>query len=372
MPLYLQEIYMTKITIVGSGLMGSAIAFPLADNGHDVRLVGTHLDHDIISSCKTRRIHPTLHRELPEPIRPYYIEELPLAMDGTEVVVGGVNSHGVHWLGQTLAAHLRPEHLLISVTKGLEAGPDGDVSILPDVLAAELPAALRAHLAPAAVGGPCIAGELAGRRQTCVVFGSRDQAVLDRLAPLFRTSYYHVWTTTDLVGLEFSAALKNAFALSVGLVSGLLEAAGGVDKAEAHMHNTAAAVFAQGCTEIEHVLSLVGTRSSFASGLPGPGDLYVTSMGGRTVRLGKLLGAGYTFTEACQKLAGETLESVDIVKAMARALPRWQAEGRLGPRELPLLRMLIETIVEGKPVCLPMQDFAWQETTRGGGTGNQV
>lgn len=350
---------MTKITIVGSGLMGSAIAYPLADNGHDVRLVGTHLDHNIIASCKTRRMHPTLHRELPEGVRPYFIEELPLAMEGTEVVVGGVNSHGVHWLGQTLASHLRPDHLLISITKGLETGPQGEVNILPDVLAAELPAELRAKLAPAAVGGPCIAGELAGKRQTCVVFGSRDQSTLDRLAPLFRTSYYHVWTTTDLVGLEFSAALKNAFALSVGLVSGLLEAAGGVDKAEAHMHNTAAAVFAQGCTEIETILSLIGSRSSFASGLPGPGDLYVTSMGGRTVRLGKLLGAGFSFSEACQKLAGETLESVDIIKAMARALPRWQAEGRLGARQLPLLRMLIDVIVEGKPVYLPMQDFAW-------------
>lgn len=352
---------MAKVTIIGSGLMGSAIAFPLADNGHNVCLVGTHLDRDIISSCKAQRFHPTLRRELPATVQPFYIEELPQAMDGTEVVVGGVNSHGVHWLGQTLAAYLRPEHLLISITKGLEAGPKGEVYILPDVLASELPATLRTSLAPAAVGGPCIAGELAGRRQTCVVFGARDQAALDRLAPLFRTEYYHMWTTTDLVGLEFSAALKNAFALSVGLVSGLLEAAGGADPADAYMHNTAAAVFAQGCTEIERVLVLVGGRTSFACGLPGPGDLYVTSMGGRTIRLGKLLGAGYTFNEACQKLAGETLESIDIVKTMSQAIPRWQAEGRLGPRELPLLRMLVEVIVEGKPARLPIQDFAWQD-----------
>jgi len=352
---------MAVITIVGSGLMGSAVAYPLADNGHDVRLVGTHLDRHIISSCKTNRFHPTLRREIPESVRPFYIEELPQAMKGTEVIVGGVNSQGVHWLGQILAAHLRPEHLLISITKGLEASLKGDVCILPDVLSAELPVELQKFLAPAAVGGPCIAGELAGRRQTCVVFGSRDQSVLDRLAPLFRTSYYHIWTTTDLVGLEFSVALKNAFALAVGMVDGLLEAAGGVDKAEAYMYNTAAAVFAQGCTEIHQVLQLVDKESTFASGLPGAGDLYVTSMGGRTIRLGKLLGAGYTYSEACQKLEGVTLESVDIVKSMARVLPFWEAEGRLGPRELPLLRMLIDVIVDEKPVCLPIQDFAWQD-----------
>jgi glycerol-3-phosphate dehydrogenase (NAD(P)+) len=277
------------------------------------------------------------------------------------VVVGGVNSDGVHWLGQTLAAHLRPEHLLISITKGLDVDPDGEMRILPDVLAAELPASLRDRVSPAAVGGPCIAGELAGRRQTCVVFGARDRAVVDRLAPLFRTAYYHVWTTADLVGLEISAALKNAFALSVGLVSGLLEAAGGVDAADAHMHNTAAAVFAQGCTEIERVLRLAGATREFASGLPGPGDMYVTSMGGRTVRLGRLLGAGHAFDEARRKLAGETLESVEIVRGMSRAIPRWQTEGRLGPRELPLLRMLAEVIVQGKPVHLPFEDFAWPQ-----------
>ncbi|MHB8135096.1 MAG: NAD(P)H-dependent glycerol-3-phosphate dehydrogenase [Anaerolineaceae bacterium] len=352
---------MTVITIIGSGLMGSAVAFPLADNGHDVRLVGTHLDRHIISSCKTNRFHPTLHREIPETVQPFYIEELAHAMKGAEVVVGGVNSQGVHWLGKTLVEHLRPEHLLISITKGLEASPKGDVWILPDVLSAELPTELQKILAPAAVGGPCIAGELAGRRQTCVVFGSRDQSVLDRLAPLFRTAYYHVWTTTDLVGLEFSVALKNAFALAVGIVDGLLEAAGGVDLADAYMYNTSAAVFAQGCTEIRQVLELVDKQSIFASGLPGAGDLYVTSMGGRTIRLGKLLGAGYTYTEACQELKGVTLESVDIVKSMARVLPRWQAEGKLGPRELPLLRMLINVIVDEQPVSLPFQDFAWQD-----------
>jgi glycerol-3-phosphate dehydrogenase (NAD(P)+) len=361
---------MTIITIIGSGLMGSAIAYPLVDNGHDVRLVGTHLDNAIISSCKNNRYHPTLRRELPAAIRPYFYEELAIAMEGTEVVVGGVNSHGVHWLGQTLARHLQPEHLVISITKGLETGSAGEVHILPDVLADELPLNLRNQLAPAAVGGPCIAGELAGRRQTCVVFGSRDRATLDRLVPLFQTSYYHVGSTTDLVGLEYSAALKNAFALAVGMVSGYLDASGGVDHANAHMFNTAAAVFAQGCTEINRVLGLVGAERSFASGLPGPGDLYVTSMGGRTIRLGKLLGAGNSFNDAAKRLAGETLESVDIIRVMAAAIPYWQSNNLLSPQELPLLRMLAEVIVEGKPVRLPLHDFKWQDTDQVVRTGN--
>jgi glycerol-3-phosphate dehydrogenase (NAD(P)+) len=139
---------------------------------------------------------------------------------------------------------------------------------------------------------------LAGRRRSCVVFGSRDSEAVEKLATVFRTSYYHVWTTTDLVGLEYCAALKNAYTLAVGLAAGTLEKMGGVDAAGAHMHNLAAAVFGQACTEIERMLQIAGGTRHFAYGLPGAGDLYVTCQGGRTVRLGRLLGMGHTFNEA--------------------------------------------------------------------------
>ena len=85
--------------------------------------------------------------------------------------------------------------------------------ILPDVLASELPPSIRGQIGFAAVGGPCIAGELAGRRHSCVIFGSRDREVGETLGAAFQTSYYHVWTTTDLVGLKYCAALKNAYAM---------------------------------------------------------------------------------------------------------------------------------------------------------------
>ena len=133
--------------------------------------------------------------------------------------------------------------------------------ILPNVLYGELPVGIRDQVQLAAVGGPCIAGELAGRRQSCVVFACRDRAAVERLAATFRTSYYHVWATTDLVGLEYGAAFKNAYTLGVGLVGGLLEQAGGTDEAGAQMHNAAAAVFAQACTETERLSRLSGQRA---------------------------------------------------------------------------------------------------------------
>ena len=348
---------MANIAIVGAGLMGTATAYPLAENGHTVRLVGTHLDADIIQSCREQRYHPRLRREIPAAVQPYYVEEIAQALAGVEIIVSGVNSLGVRWIAEAIGRHLQPEQLIIAVTKGLEAAENGDLVILPDVLAGELPAPVRDSVKLAAIGGPCIAGELAGRRHSCVVFGSRDGDAVERLAATFRTPYYHVRTTTDLVGLEVCAALKNAYTLAVGVVAGFLDRAGGPDAAGASMHNLAAALFAQGCTEIDRLLQLTGGTRAFAYGLPGAGDFYVTCQGGRTVRLGRLLGQGHTFAEAREILAGETLEAAMIVQSMGRALPKLTARGLIRPDELPLLRALVEIVVKGRPADLAVDRF---------------
>ena len=337
--------------------MGTATAYPLTDNGHRVRLVGTHLDGEIIQRCKDEHYHPKLKRKLPEGVRPYFIEEIAEALEGVRVILSGVNSLGAHWIGKALSPHLYPGHTIIAITKGLEIDANGDLMILPDVLRSELPAHLRDQVSYAAVGGPCIAGELAGKRQSCVVFGSRRRETAEMLAGIFRTSYYHIWTTTELVALEYCAALKNAYTLAVGLSGGILEASGGVDASGAYMHNLAAATFAQSVTEIGRMLETAGAPPDFAASLPGAGDMYVTAVGGRTIRLGRLLGAGHTYTEARQIMAGETLEGAEIVRVMSVAIPSLEAKGLIKPGELPMMRKLIDIVVGGGKPELPLDDF---------------
>lgn len=348
---------MAIVTIVGAGFMGTATAWPLADNRHTVRLVGTHLDGEIIRSCKEKGFHPKLQRELPAGIQSYFVEEVAKALDGAEIIVSGVNSSGVHWIGRTIGPHLSPGQIVIAITKGLEADVNGDLTILPDVLQAKLPMDIRARIPLAAIGGPCIAGELAGRRQTCVVFGSRDAEAVERLAATFRTPYYHVWTTTDLAGLEYCAALKNAYTVGVALAYGVLQKSGGADAAGAHMHNLAAALFGQACTEMARILEVAGATRSFAFGLPGAGDMFVTCVGGRTIRLGTLLGTGHSIREAREMLAGLTLEGAEIIRNMGRAIPRFVAQGKLGAAELPLLRLLVDIVIHGRPAEILLDTF---------------
>jgi len=343
-----------KITaaIVGAGVMGTATAWPLSDNGHEIRLVGTHLDGDIIKSCKEKNFHPRLKRALPPNVKPFYLEEIETALRGADFILSGVNSIGAHWIGRTLTPYLKAGDTVIAVTKGLEAGPDGELLILPEVLRAELPAGLREQVSLAAIGGPCIAGELAGRRQSCVFFGSREIETARWLADVFRTDYYHVQPTGEMVALEIAVALKNAYALGVGLAAGMLKAAGGPDAAGAHMHNTAAALFAQGATEIQRVLTMLGVDGRFAYGLPGAGDLFVTSRGGRSVTLGQLLGEGKSIQEARAILNGETLEAALVIEQMAMALPKLEARGLLRAREMPFMHTLIDVVVSAKPLKL--------------------
>lgn len=335
---------MADVTIVGAGMMGTAMAWPLSDNGHRVRLVGTHLDREIIASCLAKRFHPRLRRRLPDAVQPYYVEQLASALEGAEVIVSGVSSPGVHWVGRALAPHLKPGRRIIAVTKGLETTPDGTLRILPDVLAGEFPASVRDTVSVAAIGGPCIAGELAGRRHTCVYFASRDAAVLPVLRETFKTQYYHVFLSTDIIGVEVCVALKNAYTLAVGLAEGMLERLGGPDEAGMRNHNPAAALFGASAKEMARLVSLLGGNPALVDSLPGVADQYVTCMGGRTVRLGRLLGKGLNYEQARAEMADETLESAFVVAQLAQALPRLEARGLLGRDELPLTRCLCRAI----------------------------
>ncbi len=348
---------MACITILGAGMMGTAFAWPLVDRGHEIRLVGTHLDNDIIHELKAGHAHPKLRLEVPAGVRPFAIEELADAMKGAEAVVLGVSSAGVRWAAKQLAPHLAPNLPVAMISKGLEW--DGaSLRVLPDVFANALPEEISERVFPVGVAGPCIAGELARRSDTCVVFTGRGRWELDRMTELARGPYYRVFPSDDVVGVETSAALKNAFAMGVGFAAGMHEKRGGQPGSIA-MHNYESAVFAEAVVELQRVTVLLGGNPASAAGLAGAGDLDVTCNGGRTGRFGRWLGLGLSLQDAVGRMEGATLECLDILDVMRRALDSFDTRGITEKRELPLLRHLCD-VAQGKPLEMPFENFFYE------------
>jgi glycerol-3-phosphate dehydrogenase (NAD(P)+) len=353
---------MSTVAILGSGVMGSALSVPLAENGHDVRLVGTHLDEEIIATIGSTGVHPGLGRELPASVRAYRLDALESALAGADIIVSGVNSLGVRWAGERLAPLLRPGQLVIAIAKGVSADEQGNLRTLPQVLAEQVDEAVRARVGWAAITGPSIAGEVAARRESGVVFCGDDQTVLDRLAAAFRTDWYHVWTSTDFVGCEVCAAAKNCYALGIGLAEGALAQRGESESSD-RAHNYEAALFAQSTVEIRQWAQLVGAHPETPLWLPGVGDLYVTSTGGRNVRVGHLLGAGLRFTEAAARLGNPTLEGAAAIKVFGAALVKLVERGVVDAADFPLMRHLYEVIALEQPLSMPWRRFFAGEPT---------
>ena len=93
---------MSIVTIIGSGMMGSALAFPARENGHTVRLVGTPLDREIIDICKKTGQHPKFDRPFPAGVEYYQFEDAIPAMNGSDFIICGVSSFGVDWFAENV------------------------------------------------------------------------------------------------------------------------------------------------------------------------------------------------------------------------------------------------------------------------------
>jgi glycerol-3-phosphate dehydrogenase (NAD(P)+) len=356
---------LTKVSVLGSGIMASAMAFPLTDNGHEVNLVGTHLDREIIDSIQKTGVHPNLELELPEGVKAYQLEDAQEAFEGAEIAMSGVNSFGVRWAGEQFARLLKPGMMVIAVTKGLEADDEGNLSILPDVLASAVPEGLRDEVSWSAITGPAIAGEVAIRHDTCVVFAGLDQEVLDRLAGTFRTDYYHVWTSTDFVGCEVCAAVKNCYAFGGGFMDGLLDKEGNAE-ARYRRYNYGAALFGQATRELERWMELLHGWPETPRGLPGVGDMFVTTMGGRNVKAGRYAGAGVPFSEVQNdRMKGVTLEGVAAIGVVGEALEKLTGRGLVAAEDFPLMRHLYDIVAKDEPVDMPWSTFFGGEPVSG-------
>lgn len=334
-------------------MMGSALAFPARENGNSVRLVGTPLDKEIIDNCKACGRHLKFDRDFPEGVEYYYFEEWKSAVEGADFVIGGVSSFGVDWFLEIILEELDPSIPVLSVTKGLINLPDGTLISYPEYWKRKL--ALKGIKRDiCAIGGPCTSYELVSHDQTEVAFCGKDSGTLRMMKEAMRTSYYHISLTDDVEGLESAVALKNGYALAVAMTIGLVNR-----NLDGNLHyNSQAGAFYQAVKEMRLLLEMQGASRDCEN--IGIGDLYVTVYGGRTRKIGILLGEGKTYEEAIRILSGVTLESLVVSRRVYAAISRKAELGKADMSLFPMLRHVAEVLDEGKDAELPWDEFTFE------------
>lgn len=348
---------MAIITIIGAGAMGSAFSVPCTDRGHEVRLVGTHLDDELVAAIDAGRPHPRIGVAIPrERLTVGGAGRLSDAVADADLVVVAVNSLGIQWAIERLGDLLERPVPLLLLTKGLHA-EDSRLVVFPDLIRRELARRVAGDVPIMAIGGPSIARELAERRDTSVVLAGNDGERCAAIAAMLTTDYYHIRTSSDAVGVEVAAAFKNLYALAVGICEADQETRAGRVGGPVGF-NPAAAVFAQAIAEIAYLARAFGGSTRDVYGLAGVGDLYVTSRRGRNRRAGALLASGISWSDVrAHQMPDDTIEGAELAVAIAPTLRRLMQRGTLDASRLPLLSVVVDTVVDGRTPQIPWSEF---------------
>ncbi len=361
-----------RASVLGAGYMGSAVTFPLCDAGWEVRLWGTWLDDGIIDRCRHGN-HPKLKKRLPERVRLYGSRELKAATEEADILFIAVASEGFmpvfeRYLAETAGARgasytkRTRAGVVCALTKGfVRYGSsvcrisDAAEKIYGDKFGASKGTGASGEIGASsglrwiAVGGPVKAVELSGRVPTATVYASGDPD-LKKTAAALATDYYRICVSEDICGVELSAALKNIYAMGVGICDGMYRASG----YKGLCHNYKALLFNQALREMALLVQAAGGRRETVFNLAGIGDLYVTSASGRNGRFGAFVGSGIPAREAYDMMVGQG-EYVEGYNTLKLGYELAQSFGTFVMKDLRLMEALHDIIFRGRECSVRMR-----------------
>ena len=293
---------MSRITILGSGAWGTALALSLERRGgHELTLWAhsNELAREIADAGENKLFLPGF--TLPERVRVTGDEA---AVGEAEIVVSVIPSEFLRATFTRLRPHLHTGQIIVSATKGVEERSLLRMSQVIAACIAETGTGLKLPIG--AFSGPSFALEVAQGQPTAITVAFDDAAVAARIQAELSSETLRLYTSTDVIGVEMGGALKNVIAIAAGVADGV-----------GLRHNSIAALMTRGIAEITRLAVACGGRRETLAGLSGVGDLVLTCTGSlsRNRTVGQELGRGRKLPEILAGLGGKVAEGVLTTRA---------------------------------------------------------
>ncbi len=314
-----------KISVLGAGSFGTALAQLLAQKGNSVWLWDVDREH--LASLEKNRENKKYLPGLVLDKKIQIATDSQQAVEQSEVALFAIPAQHFRAGLEEVAPLLPSDIVLVNVAKGIEQGSLKRMSQIAEELVP--------HLDYVALSGPSHAEEVALKLATTVAVASKKENTARRIQDLFMTDYFRVYTSHDVTGLELGGALKNIIALGAGISDGV-----------GFGDNAKAALMTRGMVEMTRLGIALGAHEKTFAGLAGMGDLIVTctSMHSRNRRCGILIGQGKKPEEAAKeigmvvegmftaKAAYELAQKVEVEMPITDAIYR-VSRGELSPKE---------------------------------------
>ncbi len=313
---------MSKVSIIGAGTWGIALANMLCLSHHDVTVYSAIEDE--IDFIEKYRKHPKLKdTKILDEIE--LTKDLSMAVVGFEVIVMAVPSIYVRDTIRQVAQFLNKDQIIVDVAKGIE--PERLLT-MSEIIYEEIQQFIEfdyGHIV--ALSGPTHAEEVSIGLPSTIVSASADYMIAKRVQEIFTSSFMRVYTNNDIKGVELCGALKNIIALSAGIAHGL-----------GYGDNATAALVTRGIHEISRLGVAMGCPIHTFYGLAGIGDLVVTctSLHSRNNQCGIYIGKGYSVKEAIDKV-GMVVEGINALDAAYALSIKYNVE-------LPIIKAVYDTI----------------------------
>jgi glycerol-3-phosphate dehydrogenase (NAD(P)+) len=295
----------TRVTVLGSGSWGTTFASVTADAGCQTTVWGR--DADVVAEIEGEHRNSQYLPGVALPPGLHATTDAPAAVASAEILVLALPSKVLRATLSPLAEFLRPDALLVSLSKGVELGTNRRMSEVVAEAGGVPPERV------VVISGPNLAREIAARQPTATVVAATSEAVADRVAAACSTEYFRPYTNTDVVGVEIAGAMKNVIALAVGMAVGL-----GMGD------NSKASIITRGLAETARLGAALGADPQTFSGLAGMGDLVATCTSplSRNRTFGEQLGKGLSVEEVVERTSqtAEGVVSCRSLLALARSL----------------------------------------------------